>query len=115
MTANSQASQELRNLNLLESHAHEEGLYSKYIVQLLDSFSHQGPNGIHQCLVFELLGPSVDMVLADYREGQDALDSETILSMSRQLLKAVQFIHSTGMCHGGKNPFFIYILDVSTY
>ncbi|KAJ5783673.1 uncharacterized protein N7518_009350, partial [Penicillium psychrosexuale] len=32
-------------------------LSSNYIVQLLDSFVHEGPNGLYQCLVFNLIGP----------------------------------------------------------
>lgn len=100
MTANSQESRELNNLKLLENHS-SGCLSSKYIVQLLDSFFHDGPNGIHQCLVFELLGPSVDRVLADYHEARDALDPETVFRMSTQLLTAVKFIHDAGMCHGG--------------
>ena len=66
---------------------------------------HKGPNGVHQCLVFELLGPSVDKVLWDYHEGHDELDPETVLRISTQLLKAIKFIHSTRMCHGGKGAF----------
>ncbi|KAK9486521.1 hypothetical protein V1527DRAFT_463532, partial [Lipomyces starkeyi] len=43
MTADSsQASQELRNLRLLKKNS-QRGLSSKYIVQLLDAFVHQGP------------------------------------------------------------------------
>ena len=34
--------------------------------------------------------------------GQDKLWEETILRMATQLLKAVKFIHSAGMCHGGE-------------
>ena len=64
MTADSQVSRELQNLRHLEKHS-QGSLSSNYIVQLLDSFMHEGPNGDHQCLVFELLGPSVDKVLAD--------------------------------------------------
>lgn len=71
-------------------------------MELYDSFTHEGPNGVHQCLVFELLGPSVDRVLADYRESHDKLCTETIIRMSTQLLKAVKFIHGAGMCHGGE-------------
>lgn len=120
MTANSWASQELQNFRHLEKHS-QGNLSSNYIVQLLDSFTHQGPNGDHQCLVFELLGPSVDKVLADYDGGNDHLCPEIILRMSTQLLKAVKFIHSAGMCHGGKGisllivaPDYTYfILDVS--
>ena len=73
-----------------------------YVVQLLDCFSHHGPNGIHQCLVFVLLGPAVDIVLADYNEGCDKLDPEIILRMSTELLRAIEFIHSSSMCHGGE-------------
>lgn len=79
-----------------------ENLSSKSIVQLLDSFAHEGPNEIHQCPVFELLGPSVDGVLADYREGRDELEPETVLRMSGQLLEAVRLIHCAGMRHGGE-------------
>ena len=31
----------------------------KHIIQLVDWFEHEGPNGTHPCLVFEPLGPSV--------------------------------------------------------
>ncbi|OOO08217.1 Calcium-binding EF-hand-containing protein [Aspergillus oryzae] len=86
---------------------------SLYDGLLLDSFSHEGPNGVHQCLVFELLGPSVDRILADYRERHDKLCPETVLQMSTQLLKALKFIHSAGMSHGGKKsaPFQLYFYD----
>jgi len=101
---------------LLEEHS-QGRLSSHYVVQLLDSFTHEGPNGVHQCLVFELLGPSVNQVLSDYHSGRDKLDPETILRMSTQLLKAVKFIHSAGMCHGGKGIFSIVSprLGVVTY
>ncbi|KND91968.1 Serine/threonine-protein kinase SKY1 [Tolypocladium ophioglossoides CBS 100239] len=59
---------------------------SEYIAQLLDSFIHVGPNGVHQCLVSELLGPSVDTVVADYHAGGDRLEPENILRITRQLL-----------------------------
>lgn len=82
MNADSQVSRELQNWKLLERHS----LSAHYIVQLLDSFTHEGPNGVHPGLVFELLGPP-----------------DIILRMSTQLLEAVRFIHSAGMCHGGQS------------
>jgi serine/threonine protein kinase len=82
--------------------------YSKYIVQILDSFVHQGPNGQHQCLVFELLGPTVTNVLE--RHSESYLETETVLHMSVKLLRAITFIHDAGMIHGGNVnlylPFF---------
>jgi serine/threonine protein kinase len=71
------------------------------IVQLLDSFVHQGPNGEHQCLVFELLGPTVDFVVADYYGGGDRLEDTTVLRVTRQLLQALAGIHRAGYAHGG--------------
>ncbi|KAK9369387.1 kinase-like domain-containing protein [Lipomyces kononenkoae] len=100
MTADSTSqSQELRNLQLLARHA-EGSLCSKYVAQLLDEFLHQGPNGTHQCLVFELLGPSVDAVVGDYHESGDFFEPETILRLSEQLLQAISFIHEAGYAHG---------------
>lgn len=101
MTADSGVSRELQNLKHLERHS-RGNISSNYIVQLLDSFTHGGPNSVHQCLVFELLGPSVDQVLADYHDGHDKLCKEAIIRMSTQLLKAVKFINGAGMCHGGE-------------
>jgi hypothetical protein len=58
-------------------------LSSRYIVQLLDSFVHKGPNGQHDCLVFELLGPTVTAVLAAprYNMSDDDLDTRLILRL----------------------------------
>jgi serine/threonine protein kinase len=83
----------------------QESLYRKYIVQLLDSFVHQGPNGQHgqhQCLVFELLGPTVARILGEYNEANETIEPRVILRMSEQLLEAIEFIHDAGMGHGGK-------------
>ena len=78
---------------------------SKYIVQLLDEFFHQGPNGTHQCLVFELLGPTVDMVTYDYysvdSDPEESLEPDIVLKMSEPLLRAIAFIHEAGYVHGG--------------
>jgi serine/threonine-protein kinase SRPK3 len=100
-TANSsRESQELSNLQLLKNRS-KGSLSSKYIVQLLDSFVHQGPNGQHQCLVFELLGPTVTRILREYYVCRSKLQKEVVLRMSEQLLKAIKFIHDAGMGHGG--------------
>lgn len=48
-------SKSLIDLQLLPKYF-QESLSSQYIVYLLDSFLHQRRNGIHRCLVFELLG-----------------------------------------------------------
>ncbi|KAL2054439.1 hypothetical protein ABVK25_005187 [Lepraria finkii] len=52
------SSQEVRILEHL-SHGPASHPGKKHIIQLLDRFEHEGPNGTHPCLVFESLGPSV--------------------------------------------------------
>lgn len=70
-------------------------------VQLLDRFIHEGPNGRHNCLVTELLGPSLASVCSLYAEIGQLLRPETILRASNQLLHGVDFIHQAGLAHGG--------------
>ena len=102
MTAKSaEKSQELCNLHAL-SNSSQDGLASHYIVQLLHEFTHDGPNGTHHCLVFELLGPTAAYILEDYYRGDDKLEPDIILRMSEQLLQATTFIHRAGLAHGGK-------------
>jgi serine/threonine-protein kinase SRPK3 len=93
------ASKPSRELQILQQLRQKRAAH--YIVQLLDSFIHQGHNGCHQCLVFELLGPSVDAVVADYHMGGDSLEASTILRITRQLLKAIASMHAAGYAHGG--------------
>lgn len=82
---------------------------SDYIPKLLDDFTHVGPNGVHQCLVSELCGPSTNTVVTDYAEGGDRLDPEIILTVSRQLLDAIASAHEAGFAHGGQTYFLISI------
>ena len=90
-------------------------LSSRYIVQLLDEFLHQGPNGTHQCLVFELLGPTVDMIISDCDpfDPEDIPEAEVILKISEQLLNAVAFIHEAGYSHGGRSYPHFYRYRIS--
>ena len=97
MTADSRKeSQELRNLRSLAKHSK-----GKYIVELLDEFLHYGPNGTHQCLVFELLGPSLETVLEYSFYDGESLEPEIVLKISQQLLQAIALIHEVGYAHGG--------------
>src|SRR6267378_655915 len=37
----------------------------KPVTELLDKFDHEGPNGVHLCLVFEPMGPSVNSMVEE--------------------------------------------------
>ena len=113
--ASSRESKERQNLQVLQN-CSQASPSSKHIVQLLDSFVHQGPNGLHQCLVFELLGPNVGQILQWHVDNEDNLEPETILRMSEQFLEAIKFIHDAGMGHGGKvNLYRLFQSFISIY
>ncbi|PQE30497.1 CMGC SRPK kinase protein [Rutstroemia sp. NJR-2017a WRK4] len=70
----------------------------KHVSHLLDSFYHEGPNGQHLCIVSEWLGPKVSSIAErcpNYR-----LDGNLARRVSRQLLLAVDYLHSCGVAHG---------------
>jgi len=85
----------------------------KHISRLLDSFHHDGPNGKHLCIVSELLGPKISTVAeksTNYR-----LDSNLARRISRQLLLAVDYLHSCGVAHGGDSLFSKALAPTSDY
>ncbi|KAF2151295.1 kinase-like protein [Myriangium duriaei CBS 260.36] len=68
------------------------------VMQLLDFFSIEGPNGSHDCIVAELLGPSI----ADYLEAQSLtrVPLSTAKSFARQVLIALSKLHKLNIGHG---------------
>jgi serine/threonine-protein kinase SRPK3 len=51
--------------------------------------------------VFELLGPTVDLVAEMARTVEEDLEPGLIFKTSEQLLEAIAFIHEAGYVHGG--------------
>lgn len=106
MTADSmKESRELLHLRALDGILKGK-LGDKHIAQIVDDFLHEGVNGSHQCLVFELLGPCLGHVMMEYYEGRivgDELELEpgAILRLSKQLLEATAFLYQAGYAHGG--------------
>jgi serine/threonine-protein kinase SRPK3 len=86
-------SREVDTLKALKEHA-KEIRGSDRIVRMLDDFLHEGPNGCHQCLVFELLGPKINIELDGDRRPRE------IFKIIISLLKSVAFIHEAGYAHG---------------
>ncbi len=73
------------------------------VAQVFDSFFHEGPNGRHLCVVMELFGPSVSWVAE--RSKNYRLRASLALSVSDQVLEAVDYLHRCGVVHGGEgNP-----------
>ncbi|KAI1130751.1 kinase-like domain-containing protein [Nemania abortiva] len=70
-----------------------------HIVQLLDSFSIEGPNGEHQCLVLELLGPNIQELVSSYLH-DERLPAQAARSIAYQVLTGVDFLTQLKIGHG---------------
>ncbi|KAK3938162.1 serine/threonine-protein kinase SRPK3 [Diplogelasinospora grovesii] len=104
-----QGAEELTILQHLASKAPQDA-DSQFVVALLESFNHDGPNGRHLCLVLEPMGPSISSVLnasaekIDLRNLQDIkyprLSKQQTKAILRNVLRGLRFLHSNGVVHG---------------
>ncbi|KAF5715421.1 CMGC SRPK kinase [Fusarium mundagurra] len=72
---------------------------SCYVNQMLDQLTVIGPNGSHDCLVLELVGPNVSDVIGSYCR-DDRLPSRAARSISKQVLQGLDYLASKGIGHG---------------
>lgn len=73
------------------------------VVEILDFFQHNGPNGLHMCLVFEVLSKSLLSALK--RFNFKGLPLHLVKKVSRQILVGLQYIHETcGIIHTDIKP-----------
>jgi serine/threonine protein kinase len=80
-----------------------------FVLSLLDEFGIEGPNGYHQCLVSEVVGPSILEVKEAAENGM--LSVETAQRVTAQLALGLTFIHSCGIVHGGLYPSTSELID----
>ena len=67
----------------------------------MDNFKVKGPNGMHQCIVTEVLGPSIGADVDDiYSEEQYPI--EISKKLVAQIIRGVAYLQSCGVVHGGK-------------
>lgn len=73
------------------------------VVELLDSFEHEGPNGRHVCLAFELLGKSLLSLVK--RFNYRGVPIPLIKVIARQILEGLDYSHSVcGIIHTDIKP-----------
>jgi serine/threonine-protein kinase SRPK3 len=92
-------SQELKNLRTLKE-LNSADIGSRHVVQLLDNFDIEGPNGKHECLVLEFLGPNVTDVL-EMRFNDERLPGTLAKKSVRQALIGLAYLHKHKIGHGG--------------
>ncbi|KAK6539471.1 hypothetical protein TWF694_009694 [Orbilia ellipsospora] len=109
MAKDSIESQELALLNHLNN-PEASKLGREHVTLLKGSFYHQGPNGNHLCLVFELLGDNLYAVLEDY--SYETTGSDTLTKFPKPVAKRIlkdillglNFLHQNGIVHGDLQP-----------
>ncbi|KAJ5496609.1 hypothetical protein N7463_008596 [Penicillium fimorum] len=84
---------------------------TRHITQLLGEFEHRGPNGVHKCLVFEPMGPSVNSMVEELpqfnprrQEMKVRYPPQMAKSILKQSLQALAFLHENGIAHGDFQP-----------
>lgn len=82
----------------------------RHVCQLLDNFTHQGPNGNHICLVLEAMNLSV---LDVYRALPGAMPLPLLKRVCKHVLDALQYLHECGIIHTGNT--FLHSYWVSLF
>ncbi|GAW26955.1 putative CMGC SRPK protein kinase [Rosellinia necatrix] len=86
------------------------------LMKIIDNFTLNGPNGTHQCMVLERLGPSISDVL-DVRFADNRLPGALAKKVARQTLLGLDYLHQHGIGHGDlhtRNIVFTLPLSNST-
>lgn len=75
---------------------------SSCVLMLKDQFSIQGPNGNHDCLAYEVLGPSIARIREEYIgfNGTVYLTLPCARKVVYQVLLGLDYMHSVGVVHG---------------
>ncbi|KAG7194349.1 serine/threonine protein kinase, CMGC group [Scheffersomyces spartinae] len=74
-----------------------------HVIQLLDTFTHKGPNGIHVCMVFEVLGENLLSLIRRYKHR--GIPIVFVKQIAKQLLSALDFLHrKCGVIHTDMKP-----------
>jgi serine/threonine-protein kinase SRPK3 len=68
------------------------------ITNLHETFTIRGPNGLHQCLVLDLGGPSLGHVTLYCKRPPVPF----LKAAARKLAEGLAALHAAGVCHGGK-------------
>ena len=98
LKANSSKDSEELNILLHSSNPSLEHPRSKHVLELLDHFELDGPNGIHSCLVLPVMMSGGESMTVRGIPRQ----SSYVWAISQQILLGLDFLHGIGVIHGGK-------------
>ncbi|GJJ11463.1 hypothetical protein Clacol_005696 [Clathrus columnatus] len=78
---------------------HATGSGKEYVVEIFDTFEHTGPNGLHHCIVMEVLGPPISSDIGEIYS-DERFPFEAAKRMSTQVAHGLGYIHTAGIVHG---------------
>ncbi|KAH4038591.1 hypothetical protein HBH61_055010 [Parastagonospora nodorum] len=74
-----------------------------HVVSLLDSFNHKGPNGVHVCMVFEVLGENLLGLIK--RWNHRGIPMPLVKQITKQVLLGLDYLHrECGIIHTDLKP-----------
>lgn len=75
----------------------------QYVVSLLDSFEHLGPNGLHVCMVFEVLGENLLGLIKKWNHR--GIPMQLVKQITKQVLLGLDYMHrECGIIHTDLKP-----------
>ncbi|KAL3675149.1 hypothetical protein R1sor_025097 [Riccia sorocarpa] len=81
----------LDEITMLKQVADADPNNCRAVVKLLDHFKHNGPNGQHVCMVFELLGDN--LLTLTKRYNYQGLPLNMVRQLAAQILDGLDFLH----------------------
>ncbi|KAL1632779.1 serine/threonine protein kinase, CMGC [Neofusicoccum ribis] len=74
-----------------------------HVVSLVDSFNHKGPNGVHVCMVFEVLGENLLGLIK--RWNHRGIPMPLVKQITKQVLLGLDYLHrECGIIHTDLKP-----------
>ncbi|EFY87348.1 hypothetical protein J3459_015842 [Metarhizium acridum] len=73
-----------------------------YLCLPKEQFNSESPNGTNLCLVYPVLGPTVDQAALIFEEEQNI--SSILRTISRSIVEALAILHRRGICHADFRP-----------
>lgn len=92
-SANRYTDSALEEIKLLEcvKKTNPEAKGYQHVAQLLDHFWHQGPNGKHACMTFEVLGESLLSLMKRYN--YKGIPQHIVKRIAKQVLEGLDYLH----------------------
>ncbi|ETK88100.1 CMGC/SRPK protein kinase [Phytophthora nicotianae CJ01A1] len=61
------------------------------VIRLVDSFEHKGPNGVHVCMVFEMMGDNLLTLIKYYN--YRGVPMQLVQRLTRDMMEGLAFLH----------------------